>query len=175
MLALTCQRESSSLIDYWSESTLSSRWFGRPASRHESLNPLFQVVLYLPFYHPSHLSLKTLALHCDKATKNVLACGGVVVRGGEPTRVGVSERRIRDLLRARAKCYFSSRILLLFSSRIGNFWRDFPQIMNFDLQWCGRARPFEPRSKVHLGQCQLLAINARKVAPTMNLFLQNGS
>jgi len=30
------------LTTYWSESTLSSRWFGGPASRHGSSNPLFQ-------------------------------------------------------------------------------------------------------------------------------------
>ena len=35
-------RESSLLTTYWSESTLSSRWFGGPASRHGSLNSFFQ-------------------------------------------------------------------------------------------------------------------------------------
>ena len=42
------ERESSLLTIYWFKSTLSSRWFGRPFSRHESLNSFFQVVLYLP-------------------------------------------------------------------------------------------------------------------------------
>jgi len=37
------QRESSLLKTYRSESTLSSRCFGGPASRHGSLNPIFQV------------------------------------------------------------------------------------------------------------------------------------
>jgi len=44
----TAERESSLSTTYWSESTLSSRWFGGPASRHGSLNSLFQVALHLP-------------------------------------------------------------------------------------------------------------------------------
>ena len=39
------ERESSLLTTYWSRST---DVFGVPASRHGSLNPLFQVALYLP-------------------------------------------------------------------------------------------------------------------------------
>ena len=39
------ERESSLLTTYWSGST---DVFGVPASRHGSLNPLFQVALYLP-------------------------------------------------------------------------------------------------------------------------------
>ena len=37
------ERESSVFTTYWSESTLSSKLFGGPASRHGSLNSLFQV------------------------------------------------------------------------------------------------------------------------------------
>ena len=39
------ERESSLLTTYWSGST---DVFGVPASRHGSLNPLFQVAVYLP-------------------------------------------------------------------------------------------------------------------------------
>ena len=42
------ERESSVLTTYWPESTWSSRLFSGPASRHGSLNSLFQVALYLP-------------------------------------------------------------------------------------------------------------------------------
>ena len=41
------QRESSLLTTYWSGST---DVFGVPASRHGSLNPLFQAALYIPSY-----------------------------------------------------------------------------------------------------------------------------
>jgi len=40
--------ESSLLTTYWSESNLSLRWFGGPASRLGSLNSLFQIALHLP-------------------------------------------------------------------------------------------------------------------------------
>ena len=40
--------KSSLLTTYWSKSISSSKWFGGPASRHGTLNPLFQVALYLP-------------------------------------------------------------------------------------------------------------------------------
>ena len=49
------QRESPLLTTYWTESTLSSRWFGRSASRHGPLDSFFQVALYLPFYSRRHL------------------------------------------------------------------------------------------------------------------------
>jgi len=39
----TTQGETSPLTTYWSELTLSSRWFGGPAWLHGSLNSLFQV------------------------------------------------------------------------------------------------------------------------------------
>jgi hypothetical protein len=42
------QTESSLLTTYWSEPTSSFSRYGEPASRHGSLNSLFQVVLYLP-------------------------------------------------------------------------------------------------------------------------------
>jgi hypothetical protein len=44
-LSASSQRGSSLLKTYWSGST---DVFGGPASRHRSLNPLFQVALYLP-------------------------------------------------------------------------------------------------------------------------------
>ena len=44
-LAARVERESSLLTTYWSGST---DVFGVPAKRHGSLNPLFQVALYLP-------------------------------------------------------------------------------------------------------------------------------
>ena len=45
------ERETSLLTTYWSGST---DVFGVPASRHGSLNPLFQIALYLPsrYQHP---------------------------------------------------------------------------------------------------------------------------
>ena len=46
--AALVRRMSSLLTTYWSESILSSSWFGGPTSRHKSLNSLFQVALYLP-------------------------------------------------------------------------------------------------------------------------------
>jgi hypothetical protein len=45
----TKEKKSSLSIAYWSESTLSSKRFGGPASRHGSSNPLLQVAFYLPF------------------------------------------------------------------------------------------------------------------------------
>ena len=42
------ERESSLLISYWSESTLSSDDYSRPASRLGSLNSVFQVAFKLP-------------------------------------------------------------------------------------------------------------------------------
>ena len=43
------------LTPYRSKSTLSSIWLGGPASRHGSLNSLFQVALHLPFWRcPSY-------------------------------------------------------------------------------------------------------------------------
>jgi len=42
------ERESSLLTTYWSESTLPLKLFGGSASRHGSLNFLFQVALHLP-------------------------------------------------------------------------------------------------------------------------------
>jgi len=41
------ERESSLLTTYWSGTT---DVFGGPSSRHGSLNSLFQVALYLPYY-----------------------------------------------------------------------------------------------------------------------------
>ena len=54
------ERESSLLTTCWSESTLSSRWFGGPASRHGSLTSVFRVALHLP--GPTSLSVFALAL-----------------------------------------------------------------------------------------------------------------
>ena len=45
-------RESSSLTTCWSESTLSLRRFGGPATRHASLNSLFQCSLTTIFQEP---------------------------------------------------------------------------------------------------------------------------
>ena len=52
---LLCESPSSSplpepvlLTTYWSESTVSLRYFSGPASRHRILNSLFQVALHLP-------------------------------------------------------------------------------------------------------------------------------
>ena len=42
------KRESSLLTTFWSETTLSSKRFGGPASRHGSLNSLFQAAVHLP-------------------------------------------------------------------------------------------------------------------------------
>ena len=44
------QRESSLLTNFWSESASSPWWSGGPASRHGSLNCLFQVALHLLSY-----------------------------------------------------------------------------------------------------------------------------
>ena len=58
-LPASTQRENSLLTSFWSESTLSSWWSGGPASRHGSLNSLFQVALYLP----SEFSTRLLQKH----------------------------------------------------------------------------------------------------------------
>jgi len=47
------QKKTSLLTSYWSGSTSSSRFFGRPASRRGSLSSLFQVALHLPSWNPS--------------------------------------------------------------------------------------------------------------------------
>ena len=51
------QRGEPLLTTYWSESTSSSRWFGGPASRHESLNSLFPGSLISTFQGSSPPSI----------------------------------------------------------------------------------------------------------------------
>jgi len=44
-------------------------------------------------------------------------------------------------VRGRAKCHFTPRVLLVFPLGVGNFWRDCPRMIDFDLTGSPQDKP----------------------------------